>query len=102
MTSEALRQLTRTLRGISLLSVSFAVLWVKGSLGWVFGIALFEYLATGLMALDPPLYIEDRPDEVGATDAGEDQEADGVHSVPPQSPFPQSLMRLQPPCCVIL
>jgi len=69
-----------------LLSVIFAVLWVKGYLWWVLGIAVFLFLASGLLTVIPPPNRRDDSEDDQMTDEDEDQEQNDIPSAPPSKP----------------
>ena len=84
MTLERLRLRTGPLHRPSLLAATFAVLWVKGALWWIFGVSLGQSLASAVLM---PLALElaQNAESAGAWDGR--SEGDDLPPMPPTKPF---------------
>lgn len=85
MTPEALRLLTGSLHRLFLLAAMFAVLWVKGYLWWIFGVALALYFASAVM-MPVVLELVRNAERAPVTEADEIDE-DDLPPMPPTKPF---------------
>jgi hypothetical protein len=85
MTPDSLRLLTGFLHRLFLLTAMFAVLWVKGYLWWIFGVALGLYLASAVM-MPVVLELVQNAERARVPETDEIDE-DDLPPLPPTKPF---------------
>ncbi len=76
------RIITTLIYRLFLLSLIVAVLWVKGYLWWILGIAIFLYLLNGFMNLPIGFRRGDEEDEEDDEDEDSDVENNGDDKAP--------------------